>query len=235
MSKQAILLNAGKGSRLLPLTSERPKCLIEFRGKAILDHQIEALLPLDLDEIIIVTGYRGEMVTDHIAKNADKYDTKVRTIANPDWAESSSIASVMAAREFLNSHYMVMNGDTVYDAEILAQAAASPKQGTSLLVEPLTENVEDDMLVKVRDGSVIAVAKTLSPEVATHRSLGVIFGRSDGGAYRRMLDAVMACSNGHLQYHHEIINRLAGLQTVHAIETNGGTWQEIDRPEDLAD
>src|SRR5690606_36664229 len=105
MSKQAILLNAGKGSRLLPLTSERPKCLIEFRGKAILDHQIEALLPLDLDEIIIVTGYRGEMVTDHIAKNADKYDTKVRTIANPDWAESSSIASVMAAREFLNSHH----------------------------------------------------------------------------------------------------------------------------------
>lgn len=233
MTERAIILNAGKGSRLLPLTSERPKCLIEFRGKAILDHQIEALLPLDLDEIIIVTGYRGGMITDHVAKNAARFGEKVRTIANPDWAESSSIASVMAARAYLNSNYMVMNGDTVYDAEILAQAAGMAKQGTSLLVEPLAENIEDDMLVKAHNGTVTAVAKTLAQEAATHRSLGVIFGRSDGGAYRRMLDDVMACGNGHLQYHHEIINRLAGLQEIHAIESNGGTWQEIDRPEDL--
>lgn len=231
MSKRAIILNAGKGSRLLPLTSERPKCLIEFRGKTILDHQIEALLPLDLDEIVIVTGYRGEMITDHVKP----YGEKVRTVANPDWAESSSIASVMAAREFLNSHYMVMNGDTVYDSGILARAAADAKQGTSLLVEPVAENIEDDMLVKVRDDTVMAVAKTLSPEVATHRSLGVIFGRNDGGAYRRMLDDVMACGNGHLQYHHEIINRLAGLQTVHAVVAGDGIWQEIDRPEDLVE
>ncbi|MEW4468746.1 phosphocholine cytidylyltransferase family protein [Parasphingorhabdus sp. JC815] len=235
MTERAIILNAGKGSRLLPLTSERPKCLIEFRGKAILDHQIEALLPLDLDEIIIVTGYRGEMITDHIANNVSRYGEKIRTIANPDWAESSSIASVMAARDYLSSNYMVMNGDTVYDAAILKKAAGMAKPGTSLLVEPLAENTEDDMLVKVQDGRVMAAAKTLSREAATHRSLGVIFGRSDGGAYRRMLDEVMACSNGHLQYHHEIINRLAGLQKVHAIESHSGTWQEIDRPEDLVE
>ena len=60
--EKAIILSAGKGSRLLPLTADRPKCLIELSGRSLLEWQLDALAEAGLREVVVVTGFRDDLV-----------------------------------------------------------------------------------------------------------------------------------------------------------------------------
>ena len=230
MTSKAIILSAGQGSRLLPLTAKRPKCLIEVAGKTILDHQLDALFAAGIESAIVVTGYRSEMIDSHIASRGGN----VSTLFNPQWNTSSSIGSVWAARDELYGNFMIVNGDTVYSPSLLREALAGLKPGVSLLVEPVTKPELDEMRVQVDGDRIMAVAKTLDPQLARYRSLGVVAGRDDKGSYRNMLDAVMAQDGGSQSFHHSIVDRLAQIESVHPVMVTDRHWVEIDRPEDIA-
>lgn len=227
---KGIILSAGNGTRLLPLTEQMPKCLVDVGGRAILDHQLDALAAAGVAEAIVVVGYRGSQVVDHVASNPPPLP--VSLVVNPFWAVSSSIGSVWAARAHLAGPFCLMNGDTVFAAPIIAGALAASRDGVGLLVQPIAAPELDDMLVELDGTRVRAVAKTLDPARARHRSLGVITS-AGGEAYRDALDAVITSENGIQAYHHDIVARLAETVGVTAIVDRHGGWQEIDRPEDI--
>jgi len=227
---KGIILSAGNGTRLLPLTSRMPKCLVDVGGRAILEHQLDALAAAGVAEAVVVVGYRGAQVARHLA--ASPPPLPVTLVTNPFWAVSSSIGSVWAAREHLTRPFCLMNGDTVFASTIIAGALAEAPEGIGLLVEPIATPELDDMLVELEGTRVCAVAKTLDPARARHRSLGVVTS-SGGSAYRDMLDTVIAGDNGIHAYHHDIVARLARTVGVTAIVDRHGGWQEIDRPEDI--
>lgn len=227
---KGIILSAGNGTRLLPLTSAMPKCLVDVGGRAILDHQLDALAEAGVSQAIVVVGYRGGQVAEHLDAHAPPLP--VTLVTNPFWAVSSSIGSVWAAREHLADPFCLMNGDTVFAAAIIAGAIAAATEGVSLLVEPIAAPELDDMLVELDGARVQAVAKTLDPAHAHHRSLGVIVS-TGGTAYRDALDSVIAADNGIHAYHHDVVARLARTIGVTAIVDRHGGWQEIDRPEDI--
>lgn len=229
---QAVILSAGIGSRLLPLTREIPKCLVEVDGRSILDHQLAALAEAGIAQAVVVGGYRYRQIGAHLARAAPPLP--VRLLFNPFWSVASSIGSVWMARDLLGEPFCLMNGDTVFAGRLIAAAiAASTQPGVGLLVEPLRAADTDDMLVTVVGGQVCAVAKDLDAEVATHRSLGVI-ASGGGDAYARALEAVIARPGGLNAFHHAVIGELAGYAPVRAIVAGPGAWQEIDRPEDIA-
>jgi choline kinase len=227
---KGIILSAGNGTRLLPLTSRMPKCLVDVGGRAILDHQLDALAAAGVAEAVVVIGYRGSQVAEHLDANPPPLPVTLMT--NPFWAVSSSIGSVWAARAHLAEPFCLMNGDTVFAAAIVAGAIAAAPDGIGLLVEPIAAPELDDMLVEVADGRVRAVAKKLDPARAHHRSLGVIVS-TGGSAYRDALDAVITRPDGIQAYHHDVVARLAATVGVGAIVDRHGGWQEIDRPEDI--
>ena len=156
----------------------------------------------------------------------------VTLVTNPFWAVSSSVGSVWAARAHLDRPFCLMNGDTVFASAIIAGALAQAPKGIGLLVEPIAAAELDDMLVELEGTRVRAVAKTLDPAHAHHRSLGVVLS-GGGNAYRDALDAVIAADNGIHAYHHDVVARLARTVGVTAIVDRHGGWQEIDRPEDI--
>lgn len=227
---RAIILSAGQGSRLLPLTADRPKCLIEVGGKAIVDHQLDALAAAGVERRLVVGGYRVDRLAAHLKARGDAVELRV----NPFWAVSSSIGSVWAARDALDGDFAIMNGDTVFAPAVIADGMARVRPGINLFVEAVAHAEHDDMLVEIVDGRIRAVAKTLDPAVARHRSLGVAVGVSDGGRYRAMLDAVIARVDGTHAFHHQVIDELARAQAVHPVIVEGGHWAEIDRPADIA-
>ncbi|AUW60105.1 nucleotidyl transferase [Sphingobium sp. SCG-1] len=227
---KAIILSAGQGTRLLPLTADMPKCLIKIDGKAILDHQLDALAAAGVAHPYVVGGYRFEKLAAHIAARGDGTDL----LFNPFWLVASSISSVWAARALLEGDFVILNGDTIYAANLLAQGFAGCRKGISLFVQRVDTPELDDMLVEVEDGVVRAVGKTLAPARARYRSLGIIAGRQDEGQYRAALDTVIAREGGILNYHHAIIGEIAQNGTVQAIVVNRDDWIEIDRPEDIA-
>lgn len=228
----AIIVSAGRGSRLLPLTEAMPKCLVPVGGRAILDHQLDALAEAGVGKAVIVAGYRAEMVEAHIARGG--HGVAARVIFNPFWAETSSIASVWAAHPQVAGPFLLLNGDTVFEGRVIAEALAAAGAGVTLAVERPAAFELDDMRVALDGDRVTAVGKTLSAEVAQHRSLGLIVSLgADGGGYAEALRATIAAPDGLQAYHHDVIDRLAHGRGVRAVEIAGG-WREIDRPQDIA-
>lgn len=230
MIEDAIVLSAGQGSRLLPVTATIPKCLIEVGGRTLLDRQLAALAEAGFKRALVVTGYRHEQVERALQP---PQPLAVETRFNPFWAVASSIGSVWIARDRLLAPFCLVNGDTLFDPEILAAAVASPGAALGLVVEPIEAPSYDDMLVRVESGAVRAVAKGLPEREATHRSLGLILASQDHGSYADALSQLIAERNGAGAYHHDIVHRLAQTRRVAAIERADGFWQEVDRPEDI--
>lgn len=229
---KAIVISAGQGTRLLPLTLQVPKCLVEVHGRTILDHQIAALRTAGITEIAVVGGYRVNRIAEHLARAGQPRD--VSLIFNPFWAAASSIGSVWMAKEVLAGPFCLLNGDTLFDSSVIAEALREARPGVNLLVEPLAASEHDDMRVQVEQQRVQAVAKNLPLERATHRSLGVVIcPDADGGPYRDALETVISGASGHNAFHHAVIDLLAATHTVTALENHSGLWCEIDRPEDI--
>lgn len=230
----AVLLCAGLGSRLLPLTADRPKCLIEVGGRAILDHQVSALREAGVARITVVGGYRADRLAAFLDARWPAAE-RPRLVFNPFYAVASSIGSVWAARAVLEGPFALLNGDTVYDPALVADGLSRLAPGLNLFVEPVAAPAEDDMLVMLNGALVTHVGKTLDPERARHRSLGfVATADGDGAGYARTLAEVIAAPGGPDAFHHAVVDRLAEAGRVSAVPFAGGVWTEIDRPEDIA-
>jgi choline kinase len=228
---KAIILAAGHGSRLLPLTLTTPKCLVAVGGRAILDQQLDAVAAAGFDGAVIVGGYRVDQVAAHLQARDQALPTEL--VFNPFWAVANSIGSVWAARDALDQPFALMNGDTLFETAILRRALDSPRAGVTLVVERLSHAGLDDMLVETDGDRVVAVGKQIPGHVATDRSLGLIV--STGcTAYADALRAVIGEENGIQSYHHAVVRRVAEGPGVTAVRiAPGARWQEVDRPEDI--
>lgn len=231
MIDHAILLAAGQGSRLLPMTETVPKCLVKVGGRTILSQQLDALAAAGIARVTVVTGYRHPQVAEALAQGSP---VRAQARFNPFWAVANSIGSVWAVRDELSRPFCLLNGDTLFDSAIIAAALREAGATMALAVEPLAGAQYDDMLVRCEAGFVRAVAKTLPEADATHRSLGIVIAGAEPEAYANALDQVIAERGGAGAFHHAIVDRLARNAEVRAIERAAGFWQEIDRPEDIA-
>ncbi len=114
---KAIILAAGRGSRMKNLTDERPKCLVELRGKSLLEWQLAALREAGIDEIAIVTGYRRELLADY----------GLVEFHNARWAETNMVSSLACAQEWLQAEPCIVSySDIFYDAEAVKSLMDSP-------------------------------------------------------------------------------------------------------------
>lgn len=224
---KAILLCAGRGSRLDPLTADKPKCLVEVGGAAILDHQIAALHACGIHEIVVVAGYRCDSIIDHVARHP--FERGIDIAYNPHWATSNSIGSVWAARAHLRNPFVLVNGDTIFTPDLLARALRNVECGVNLLIER-SSAAADDMRVGVADGRIAAVGKGLDD--AAFRSLGIIVS-TGGERYLGALAETVEAPDGDQCYHHAVIDRLARDTAVGAVTVTGMHWQEIDRVGDI--
>ena len=114
------------------------------------------------------------------------------------------------------------------------QAIEAAAPGDVIVVEQATGEA-DEMRVLAEQGRVRAVGKTLPFPRAALRSLGLVAcPDADGGSYRVALEQVIGADDGHLSFHHSIVDLLARTTTVTPIVMEARDWQEIDRPEDIA-
>jgi NDP-sugar pyrophosphorylase family protein len=132
---KAVILAAGKGTRMQPLTFERPKPLVEVLGKSLLDHMID-ILPSEVDELVLVIGYMGEMIREHIGA-----EWKGKPVIYIEQEEQNGPAKAL---HLVRSHiaegerFFFLFSDDIYDKESLAKMLQHPR---AILVAPV-ENPE---------------------------------------------------------------------------------------------
>lgn len=121
---RAVILAAGRGSRLHPYTENCPKCLTELAGRTLIGAQIDTLRGAGVEDIIIVTGYLSEMLA----------LPGTRQLKNARWAETNMVGSLFCAEDLFDDDLIVTYGDIVYEPRIIKALLGSPYQ-TSVIVD----------------------------------------------------------------------------------------------------
>ena len=113
---KAIILAAGRGSRMKTLTDDRPKCLVKLRGRTLLDWQLQALREAGITEIAIVTGYRRELFANR----------GLVEFHNPRWADTNMVSSLACANKWLELAPCIASySDIFYDVSAVTSLITS--------------------------------------------------------------------------------------------------------------
>ena len=113
----ALLLAAGAGTRLQPLTDDCPKCLTEVRGVPILGRLVSCLLAQGFDRLVVVVGYRDEQIRDYLASHA--FGLTVDFIDCREYAATNNIYSLWQARDHIQEPFVLIESDLVFDSHLL--------------------------------------------------------------------------------------------------------------------
>lgn len=228
--EKAIILSAGKGSRLLPLTADRPKCLIGLSGRSLLEWQLDALRRAGVGEIVVVTGFRDDLVDDVAARREG-----VRTLFNPFYHVADNLGSVWMARSEFDRDTLLLNGDTLVSPALLAIVLAAETGPIAVTVDEKDEYDADDMKV-LRDGDrLLRIGKALEPGGYNAESIGLLAFRGEGPRrFVEQVERMMRQSDGTRRWYLRAIDALAQAGAdVRTVSIRGEEWQEVDFHEDV--
>ena len=236
MIEHAILLSAGQGSRMLPLTAERPKCLIEFSGRTLIEWQIEMLARGGVRRIDVVTGFMTDMVDERLRAIRDPR-VEIRTRFNPFYKVADNLGSCWIARDAMDGDFLILNGDTLVSEEIVARVQQGSDWPIAVTVDVKPAYDSDDMKVSREagaNGRLNRIGKTLTAAESNAESIGFLAFRGEGAAlFRNAVRAAMRTPEGVQHWYLKVIDSLAPTGKVGTVSIEGLGWAEVDFLNDI--
>ena len=227
-----VILAAGMAKRLRPLTDSRPKCLLEVGGRTLLARTIDAMVRTGIDEIVIVTGYKADMIRNFIDQNYP--ELTVTYLHNDDYAHNNNIYSLwMAMQQVRGRDFLLMDSDILCDADAVVRIGTHPH--TALAVNR-HELGDEEMKVVVDDqGHITEISKTCSPAVAIGESVGIEKISADySEALARELDTMIRQEGLIDIFYERAFERLIPQgYTFNVVDTSNYFSYELDTPEDF--
>lgn len=158
---KAIIVAAGQGTRLRPLTDTKPKCMVEYQGKAIIDSILETMATCKISDIAIVDGYKKEVLETYLDHRELTFFT------NHDYAKTNMVSTLFCAKAFMDDDLIISYADIVYDAKVLeklisSQAALSvvvDRRWRELWAQRMENPLEDAETLKIADGHIVELGK----------------------------------------------------------------------------
>ncbi|WP_224333177.1 HAD-IIA family hydrolase [Haloprofundus halobius] len=234
----AVILAAGIGSRLRPITLRKPKCSVTVDGTPILEYQLRAYAESGLDEVVVVAGYLSEKTRALAEGVAAEYDAfSVTVVENEVYANTDNMYSLSLVEPLLDGEpFFLSNGDVVFDPEVVEQLAAADADSaiacdTSLFSEEAMKVTADD-----RD-CISSISKEYTDSEAHAVSIDLY--RFSGAFSAALFDEIERSVEQHGEYGgwtELAIDRLlkSGRFDVEPVDIAGARWVEIDDLDDLA-
>jgi len=226
---KTLILSAGQGRRLLPLTANRPKCLIELHGRTLLEWQLRSLAAAGVREATVLVGYGADQVEAEIAAKAPA-SMSVRTIYNPFYEVADNLGSCWVAREVLQGDCMILNGDTLIEPDIVRRLLAAEVQPITVTIDRKGDYDTDDMKVRTEDGLLRAIGKTLPLAEVDGESIGFLRFTPEGAAlFVAEVERIMRTPEGLKLWYLSVIDRIAkATGRVGTVSIEGLGWGEMD-------
>jgi len=230
---QGIILCAGRGGRLRPLTDETPKCLLSFGGKTILERCLDGLRADGVGDIILVTGYHREMIERFVAERGYP---GITFVVNEAYDHTNTAVSLNLALKQVASAVIVVNGDVLFAPSILSDLVALPVSHGAAVDADISLDGEEVKVV-VRGGRIVKIGKDLDPRECLGEAIGLYkIGREAIGDLIRIYDDLEL--KGEIRHFFEKgfellqENGRAGKAPFGVFLTRGRPWVEIDTVED---
>jgi choline kinase len=231
---RVVILAAGQGKRLLPLTTEVPKALLDIHGRTLVGRQIDAFAACGLKDFAVVTGFGASRMEEALAGIAKADGVRIRTVFNPFYAVADNLASCWMARREMTRDFIQVNGDNVFRADLVERLLAAPKVPVSVAVNHKEAYDADDMKVMMDEGRLTEIGKTLPVDTVDGEAIGFYIFRGAGvAAYVAALESAMREPAGLKQWFPSAIGRLAKTLDVATVAIDGIRWCEVDIPADL--
>ena len=237
-----IILAAGEGTRLRPLTENIPKCMVKFKGKPIIEYILEAAYNSGINDVTIVDGYKSDVLQKHLRSE------EVNFITNKKYKTTNMMFSLFCAKKIMNDDIIISYSDIIYKKEILESLIASKyffnvvidKDWKKLWSLRMEDPLSDLETLKIKDNKIIELGKkTNSYDNIEGQYIGLIKISKEVikkviRYYENLNKLVLYdgkdYANMYLTTFIQMI--IDNLMDVNPISTRGG-WIEIDSIEDL--
>ena len=168
---KAVILAAGTASRLRPLTSNTPKCLLKVNGKTLLERTLDNFISNGITEFLIVTGYLQEMIIDFVKNNYPELNVKF--LYNKDFATTNNIYSLYLAEEFAcGNNFILSDSDILFSKDIIT-ALLADKNPDVLAMNRHELGEEEIKIISDSERNVLEISKVCSIEKAVGESVGL--------------------------------------------------------------
>jgi len=223
---RAVILAAGRGTRLRAVTGEHPKCLARVGDRTLLARQIESLRRCGVDDIAVVVGY-------HAADVRRACGWGIDIVTNTRYESTNSLYSLWLARNLLTDGFVVLNCDVLFHDQLLTDLLTTRDEDALLIAASRGEVYSDEeMKVRLHAGCVVDIAKTLPPQDTDGENVGIAkFGAAGAAVLVEELSQVVA-DGGRREWLPRAFAGFARRRPLHVVETRGFPWIEIDSPED---
>lgn len=226
---KAILLSAGQGSRLKPLTDKKPKCLVEINQKSILERQIESLQKSGVKDVVVIIGYMAEKVKEKLKKYKK---INIKFVFDKNYQIANNMHGLMLAEEEIKDGFLLMNGDVVLDTEIIADLIKCRHKNAFPIEQD--KYLEEAMKVIIKDGLVRNIRKDIKKEEASGCSIDVYkFSEEGAKVLFEEINYIIGEQKKLNEWTEVAIRNILHKIEIYPLYINGKKWMDIDTLDDL--
>lgn len=232
---KAVILAAGLGSRLKPLTNTAPKCLTLVDGQSITQHTLDILEKNGIKETVILIGYLGNMIAKKIG--SQYRGMKISYLWNHIYSKTNTMYSLWLANKYLEQGIILIEGDTLFEEILISGALARETGKTFWIVEQFTSQYEGSMEIVDQDKRIIEL-RMVHGQLAEYRnnyfkSAGILKITSE---YGKKLSKWLKqdVENGNINIYYDlVIAKHLSDSPIYIHDITGLKWAQLDNLNDL--
>ena len=226
-----IILAAGIGKRLMPLTKDISKTLIKVGDREILEYIIRGFISVGIKKVRVVVGHGKEKLIKELKRLSERYGFDFDTVENEIYRDTNTGYSLLKALNLDGlEDIVIVNGDVVFDFRILRNLVEEDR--TSIVVDNVKKLTKESFKVKIRDGLILSMGKEVPIEESSGEFIGIsLVKKEDYMIFRKILEDIV--SRNVNEYYDVAFKELCKVKPLNIVYTNGLRWTEIDFPEDL--
>ena len=225
---RAIILAAGRGSRLNGHVHDGPKALLHVGSASLIQRQIRALREVGIADVTVVVGCEADRVREHCGPG-------ITYVENGEFATTNSLYSLWMARALLFQGCVVLNCDVLFHPQLLSDLLTARHDAALMLAYRRPDEPpygDEEMKVRIRRGLVSAISKTLTVDDSDAENVGIARFSSTGAlALTQQMNRIVATGQVR-DWLPRAFAEFAATRPLHAVDSRGLPWIEIDFPDD---
>ncbi len=214
------------------MTANTPKCALPIQGRAVIEWQLDALEAAGVHQVTVVAGFGVDRVEALLGQRAGPTSTAI--CYNPFFEVADNLMSCWIARADMSGDFVLLNGDTLFEPEVLHRLLTSPEYPITLATDHKSSYDADDMKVQLSGTRLTRVGKDIPPDNTDGESIGLMLFRGEGaGLFTEQLEQAARDPAALRRWYLSIIDQLGRDGHVWTQPIAGLDWAEVDYPLDL--
>ncbi len=230
--RTAVLLAAGRGTRLKGMTTRLPKCMVPVRNRTILDRALESLTVAGIERLVVVTGHEHRILQNYLKELTSS--VRLEFVHSHNYATTNNIVSLLCARDCIDGDFLLFESDLLFKPHVLTEL----RNGSVALLSPLADWMDGTVTTLDDDGNIdrMYLKTDHRPDRPLYKTVNIYAIAADDWRNTLLPDLEMAVNSGDTNSYYErvIAHAIAdGRLTMRGSVVDDQSWREVDTPEDL--